>query len=599
MNKSKRIFTRLAVLISIVLVVMIALSYAVLWRSVIEQKREDLLLIAQLQAAVLESAVEKAADVEGSAVSRDLSWLQAINRMPDYIESTEILILSRPQSKQQPFLLHDIQGKKPMQRVAGSAEISNSIYQPWPTLVENRQGLDLNGETVLAALVPVNSGALAVIAKIDMAELSMPFIKLGIVGLVIIVLLLILLLGLFQRIVQPVAMEIIENEQRFRDLVENINEWTWEINPFGRIIYCSPRVSEILGYHHEELIGLSLYDLMMGLEAQKLKSALLSSRNNPASVRAMEYSFINKEQEVVTLEISAESVMDSRHRLCGYRGFALDISERKSKERQLYKYQNKLEMMVTDRTLELERVNKELRDFSYIVSHDLRSPLVSISGFAGELESDLKLIDKAVGATLFEEDKEQYHEARFALYETIPESLHFIDASIEKMNRLINSILALSRIGERALNYEAVDVKKLLVDSVEAMAFQIEQLNVSVNIADLPVIKTDAVALEQIFSNLLDNAVKYLDPARQGIIKISCEQQSGQIVFHIQDNGVGVAEKDLVEVFKLFKRVGEQKVAGEGMGLTYVQTLVRRLGGKIECHSEQGFGSVFSFSVPL
>lgn len=298
------------------------------------------------------------------------------------------------------------------------------------------------------------------------------------------------------------------------------------------------------------------------------------------------------------IELSAEHVVNSDGGIVGYRGVAHDISERKQKEHQLKQYRENLEIMVDERTAELEQVNKELRDFAYIISHDLRSPLVSITGFAGELKEDISILTTCAEQLLGSIAEDEHVDAKVAINETIPESIHYIENAAEKMNRLINSILTLSRIGRRELNSESVDIKQLVSDNLKGMAFQLEQFNVSVNIGGLPVLQTDAVAMEQVFGNLLGNAVKYLSPERDGLIEVSSEKQGKMIVFHIKDNGVGMEEKDLPHVFELFKRVGNQNIVGEGMGLTYVQTLVRRLGGKIDCKSVLGKGSIFSFSMP-
>src|SRR4030067_941515 len=119
-----------------------------------------------------------------------------------------------------------------------------------------------------------------------------------------------------------------------------------------------------------------------------------------------------------------------------------------------------------------------------------------------------------------------------------------------------------------------------------------------VTIGPLPDLVVDKTAAEQIFGNLLDNALKYLEPSRPGKIEVTAEQNAGETIVPIRDNGRGIAKEDAQKVFELFRRVGKQDVPGEGMGLTYVKTLVRRLGGSIWCESEPGVGSAFSFTIP-
>jgi signal transduction histidine kinase len=133
---------------------------------------------------------------------------------------------------------------------------------------------------------------------------------------------------------------------------------------------------------------------------------------------------------------------------------------------------------------------------------------------------------------------------------------------------------------------------------LESLAHQIDMHKAEVTIGPLPDLVVDKTAAGQIFGNLLDNALKYLEPSRPGKIEITAKENAGETTFTVRDNGRGIAKEDTQKVFELFRRVGRQDVPGEGMGLTYVKTLVRRLGGRIWCESEPGVGSAFSFAIP-
>ena len=115
---------------------------------------------------------------------------------------------------------------------------------------------------------------------------------------------------------------------------------------------------------------------------------------------------------------------------------------------------------------------------------------------------------------------------------------------------------------------------------------------------ELPTVLADRTAMGQIMGNLLDNAVKYLEPERDGFLEIRGERTSIDTVIIVRDNGRGMTPQDIPRVFELFRRVGKQDVPGEGMGLTYVKSLVRRHGGRIWCESEIGKGSAFTFTIP-
>jgi signal transduction histidine kinase len=133
--------------------------------------------------------------------------------------------------------------------------------------------------------------------------------------------------------------------------------------------------------------------------------------------------------------------------------------------------------------------------------------------------------------------------------------------------------------------------------NLKALGYQLESAKVT--LSELPEIESDATAIEQIFGNLLGNAVKFCDPKRDLEIAIWAEQGNDTVSFFIRDNGLGIAEKDIPFIFDLFKRVGDHTTQGEGMGLAYVQTLVRKLGGKIACTSNLGLGTTFKVVLPF
>ncbi len=185
------------------------------------------------------------------------------------------------------------------------------------------------------------------------------------------------------------------------------------------------------------------------------------------------------------------------------------------------------------------------------------------------------------------------------LKKEIPEALGFIGSSVTRMDALINSVLKLSRLGRNELKPELVRTEDIVQTLLESLAHQLDMHKAKVTIGPLPDLIIDKTAAEQIFGNLLDNALKYLEPSRPGKIEVTAKENAGEAIFTVRDNGRGIAKEDTQKVFELFRRVGRQDVPGEGMGLTYVKTLVRRLGGRIWCESEPGVGSAFRFTIPV
>ncbi len=267
-----------------------------------------------------------------------------------------------------------------------------------------------------------------------------------------------------------------------------------------------------------------------------------------------------------------------------------------------------LENAIAQRTAELTETNEDVQRFAYIVSHDLRAPLINIMGFTSELAAlrgqiGAILLPQAAGAHGSPPAPEQVGggdalAANRVLLEDFDEALGFIKSSIDKMDRLINAILSLSRQGGRRFEIAPVDMNALLHAIGDATAHQLLEAEADLVIEDLPPLEGDRLAMEQIFSNLIDNAVKYLRPGVPGRIKVSARRAGSFIVYIVQDNGRGISPDDYKRIFELFRRSGVQDRQGEGIGLANVKALVRRLGGVVTVESELGAGTVFKVTLP-
>ena len=281
-----------------------------------------------------------------------------------------------------------------------------------------------------------------------------------------------------------------------------------------------------------------------------------------------------------------------------------DVTKRKRAEAQLQQYAADLERANADvvrASEDVVRASEEVKQFAYIVSHDLRAPLVNLKGFAAELRAALAVLGSAVTTALPHLDERQREEATLALQEDVPEALEFIESSVDRMDRFINAVLKLSRLGRRELRFESVDVNAIVQATLDSLTHQLDEHRAEVTVGPLPQVVADRTAMEQIVGNLLGNAVKYLAPDRPGKIEITAEHdhadRPNEVRFHIRDNGRGIAADDMDKVFAPFRRAGKHDIPGEGMGLPYVQTLVRRHGGRIWCESEPGVGTTFTFTI--
>lgn len=269
-----------------------------------------------------------------------------------------------------------------------------------------------------------------------------------------------------------------------------------------------------------------------------------------------------------------------------------------------------LESVVDERTADLREANDEIQRFAYIVSHDLRSPLVNIMGFTSELEelsgdmfrriSSLAHVS-ADGAPLAPTGPGEIalEGADKQLSVDFSEALGFIKTSIAKMDRLISAILNLTREGRREFQPVKVDTGELIEAIVSTLAHQASEAQAEIHVERLPDIVSDRLALEQIFSNLIDNAIKYLKNGVPGEIRVRGRTKLGYAIFEISDNGRGIDAKDHQRIFDLFRRAGTQDKPGQGIGLAHVRALVRRLGGTMSVSSELNAGSTFTITLPI
>jgi signal transduction histidine kinase len=270
--------------------------------------------------------------------------------------------------------------------------------------------------------------------------------------------------------------------------------------------------------------------------------------------------------------------------------------QREQAQRALQEANENLEAIVAERTADLREANDEIQRFAYIVSHDLRSPLVNIMGFTTEIESIKKDIFENLAALRQSDSVEAKKDVEVS--REFDESLGFIKSAIGKMDRLINSILKLSREGNRTFNPEYVSMDGLIKTITDSVSHQAAENDVEIIVEPLPPLKSDRVAMEQIFSNLVDNALKYTQPGRPGQLRIRGRSNQTQVIYEVEDNGRGIAAEDHQRIFDLFRRAGQQDQPGEGIGLAHVRALVRRLGGYMSLKSQPGIGTTFTVSLP-
>jgi signal transduction histidine kinase len=247
---------------------------------------------------------------------------------------------------------------------------------------------------------------------------------------------------------------------------------------------------------------------------------------------------------------------------------------------------------------ELARKNGELEHLIYAASHDLRSPLVNIEGFSQRLERACGELHTLVANPAVPDLIRT--RALELLAAAIPNALRYIRSGVATMNRLLGGLLQLSRLDRAALQIERLEMDQVVRQSLDAMRFQIQKAAATVTTGPLPTFWGDARLASQVLGNLLDNALKYRDPARPVTVVISGEVQSGEAVYCVADTGLGIAPEHLEKIWELFHRLHpERAVRGEGLGLNLVRRALSRLSGRAWVESTPGQGSRFYIALPV
>ncbi len=390
-----------------------------------------------------------------------------------------------------------------------------------------------------------------------------------------------------------------ESELHFRTLFESANDAIFLMKE-GLFVECNRKTLEIFGCSREQILGQPPSRFSPPFQPDGRDSAVRSLEFIQAALDGQPQFFEWVHSRLGGAAFYAEVSLNGVE-LRGQRylqAIVRDVDSRKKAELALREAHDTLEEQVQKRTAELKSANEEIRKFASIISHDLRAPLVNLRGFVGELRGASQVVQSIGAGRLPLLDPDKREEYRRALEVDIPESLDFIEAAAARMDALTAALLKLARLGHRPLTMETINVNALVSDLLATVAHQIEDRQARIRIESLPAVKADRFAMEQILANLLDNAIKFLPPDKPGEIRIRAESTAEETVFHVEDNGRGFPAEARTAVFEIFRRFGPADVPGEGMGLSYVQVLVQRHGGRIWCESSPGSGSRFSFTIP-
>ncbi|WP_034296906.1 ATP-binding protein [Herbaspirillum sp. RV1423] len=250
---------------------------------------------------------------------------------------------------------------------------------------------------------------------------------------------------------------------------------------------------------------------------------------------------------------------------------------------------------------DLQRQTQDNEMFIYSVSHDLRSPLVNLQGFSKELHHAIRELHDTISASdLSDNDKQRIHDL---IEDDVEVSLKFIRTAVTRSASIIDSMLRLSRVGRVEYQPQLTNVDDVVGRVIDAMSNTIRERQALVVSQPLPPCYGDPTAIEQIFGNLIGNAINYLDARRPGTVEIGAlppdPGQPGFRTYYVKDNGLGIPADYLGKMFSAFNRLHADVAQGEGVGLALIKRIVMRHGGKIWVESTEGVGTTFYTSLPI
>ena len=365
-----------------------------------------------------------------------------------------------------------------------------------------------------------------------------------------------------------------KRDERFRQVAENAGEWIWEVDVNGLYTYASPALEKILGYEPEEIIGMKhFYDFFAPDVQEEFKKIAFEIFDRKEAFKNFVNQYVHRNSNLIFLETSATPVLDDKGNLLGYRGVDKDITERKQAEEEI----KRLNEDLNRRAAELEAVNKEIESFSYSVSHDLRAPLRAIDGFSRILLQDY--LDK-----LDDEGKRL---------------LNIIRSNTKKMGKLINDLLALSRIGRKEIDLLEIDMDSLARTTFNEIKVTTSDRELQFNIKPLPSAYGDEGMIHQVFFNLLFNAIKFTRPKEEAVIEVGGYTEDSNHIYYVRDNGVGFDMQHADKLFGAFQRLHrEEEFEGTGIGLALVQRIIKRHGGQVWAKGIVNEGATFYFTIP-
>ena len=358
-----------------------------------------------------------------------------------------------------------------------------------------------------------------------------------------------------------------ESEARFRAIFESAVDGIVTVDEAGIVASFNPAACRIFGYAADEVVGRNVSMLMSephhSAHDDYMRTYVRTGVKKIIGI-GREVVGLRKDGASFPMDLAVSETPIGERRV--FTGIVRDITDRKRAEEALAKQRE-----------DLARSNVELERFAYVASHDLQEPMRTVRSFAQLLQRR--------HAEQFQGDAAEY--------------LRFITEGVQRMQTLINDLLAYSRVSSQGAPFALANCDQILSMVLQSLHSTIEQEQAKITSDPLPTVLGDATQLGQVFQNLLSNAIKFRRRERRPEIHVSAESRKAEWVFRVRDNGIGIAREYFQRIFIIFQRLHTiEEYGGTGIGLAICKKIVERHGGRIWVESAVGEGTTFYFSIP-
>ena len=366
------------------------------------------------------------------------------------------------------------------------------------------------------------------------------------------------------------------SEKRYRTVLDEIGDAYFEVDLSGTLTFVNDQMTQHLQYSKEELLGMNYKTFTAKEEIKNVYEAYNEVYRTGEPSLSFGHKVIRKDGTRGFSDVSISPLKNAKGEIFGFRGISRDITIRK----QLEEERESLLQKIKHINQKLEDANKELQDFVYIASHDLREPLRKISSFGALLQDSLK--------GKLDEDQQ--------------ENFEFMIDGARRMQDMIDALLTYSRLTTKAKPPEWVDLNQVIEDLKNLeLATMLDEAQGSIHVPNpLPSVRAESSQIHQLFQNLIGNALKFHKEAIPPEIFIRAyDVENDMIRIEVEDNGIGIDKKYYGQLFTMFKRLhSREHYEGTGIGLASCKKIVERHGGSIGIESTSGKGSTFWFTLP-